>query len=350
MELLYEIWRYTREVSFYLLAGFFLAGIIRAFITEKTVRDLLGRNGFRGVLYAALIGVPLPLCSCSVLPTAAALRKQGASRAATTSFLISTPETGVDSISVSYAMLDIVMTIARPIAALATALVTGIAELIFNPEREEEPPPSETETCHACNEPEPDNTSTFSRLTGGLRYSFLVLMADLSIYMAFGLVLAGTASFVLPEGAFQNLPGGQWAAMALIIGIGVPLYICATSSTPLAAALILKGLSPGAALLLLLVGPATNLSSLSVIWRILGPRSLVIYLLGITGCGLAFAFGLDYLYPMLGLNPSATIGAAMEMLPPPVENICGVILCLLLAYGIFKSKIKPRLSKKPSCH
>ena len=349
MELLYEIWRYTREVSFYLLAGFLLAGVIRAFVTEKTVRDLLGRNGFRGVLYAALIGVPLPLCSCSVLPTAAALRKQGASRAATSSFLISTPETGVDSISVSYAMLDLVMTIVRPIAALATALVTGIAELVFNPERQETPPP-EAENCHCCNKSEPEHSSPLRRLTGGLHYSFFVLMADLSIYMAFGLILAGTASLALPDGAFENLPGGQWAAMALIIGIGIPLYICATSSTPLAAALILKGLSPGAALLLLLVGPATNLSSLSVIWRILGPRSLAIYLIGITACGLAFAFGLDFLYPFLGLNPSVTIGAAMEMLPRPVENICGVILCLLLAYGIFKSRIKPQLRQKPSCH
>ncbi|MBN2290202.1 MAG: SO_0444 family Cu/Zn efflux transporter [Candidatus Glassbacteria bacterium] len=341
MELVSEIWRFTREVSFYLLAGFFLAGLIRAFVTEKTVSAHLG-GGFKGVLYAALIGVPLPLCSCSVLPTAAALRRQGASRAATSSFLISTPETGVDSIAVSYAMLDLVMTVARPVAALLTALATGAAELLFNPERKV-PPAAETQ---ASPDPAAGRAPLASRLAEGLHYSFFVLLADLAVYLAAGLVLAGAVSYALPAGSLAELPGGQWTATALIIGIGIPLYICATSSTPLAAALIAKGLSPGAALLLLLVGPATNLSSLSVIWRILGPRSLAVYLAGITACGLALSFALDRLYPLLGLDPAATIGAAGELLPGAVENVCGLALCLLLARGIYVEKVRPRLKKR----
>ena len=343
MDLITEIWRFTREVSFYLLAGFFLAGLIRAFINEKTVSAHLGK-GFKGVLYAALIGMPLPLCSCSVLPTAAAIRKQGASRAATTSFLISTPETGVDSIAVSYAMLDVVMTIARPIAALFTALVTGAAELFINPAREDSSPP-EPQTCHACHDIESGRPSLLNRLIGGIRYSYFVLLADLAVYMATGLILAGAASYALPTDALTDLPGGQWTAIALIMVIGVPLYICATSSTPLAAALIAKGLSPGAALLLLLVGPATNLSSLSVIWRILGFRSLAVYLSGITISALLLCFILDWLYLFLGIDPAATIGTAVEMIPAPVENICAAALCLLLAYGIYKEKIRPRLKK-----
>jgi len=344
MDLLTEIWRFTREVSFYLLAGFFLAGVIRAFVTEKTVRDLLGRDGFRGVFFAALIGVPLPLCSCSVLPTAAALRKQGASRASTTSFLISTPETGVDSIAVSYAVLDPVMTVARPLAALAAALATGAAELFFNPERRGESaapaqaPPAPSEAV--------DKTPLLRHLLNGFYYSYFVLMADLALYLATGLVLAGAASFLLPAGSLAELPGGQWSAIGLILVIGIPLYICATSSTPLAAALIAKGLSPGAALLLLLVGPATNISSLSVIWRILGPRSLAVYLAGIAISALALCFALDWVYHLLAIDPAATIGAAVELVPRPVENVCAAILCLFIAYGIYKEKIRPRLAKK----
>ncbi|MBW7995915.1 MAG: permease [Candidatus Glassbacteria bacterium] len=360
LELIAEIWNFTRDAAFYLLGGFALAGLIRVFITEQTVAGHLGGRGFKPVLWASLIGAPLPLCSCSVLPAAAGLRRQGASRAATTSFLISTPETGIDSLVVSYALLDPVMTIVRPVAALFTAFFTGAAELLFNREQPSDATPalSQAAACggRGCDTAAPDSQSASQplpvRLAGGLRYSFFTLLADLSVYMAAGLVLAGATAYFIPVGSFDNLPGGQWSTILLILGIGVPLYICATSSTPLAAALIAKGLSPGAALLLLLVGPATNLSALSVIWRILGPRGLVIYLAGITFSGLAFCFGLDWLYAALEIDPTVSVGAAVEMVPGTVANISAVILCLLLAYGIYKEKIRPRLKKASSsgCH
>ncbi len=356
LELIAEIWNFTRDAAFYLLGGFALAGLIRVFVTEQTVARHLGGQGFKPVMWAALIGAPLPLCSCGVLPAAAGLRRQGASRAAITSFLISTPETGVDSFMVSYALLDPVMTIVRPVAALFTAFFTGAAALLLNREQPSDDTPalSPAAACSGgCGDTDispgkPTRPSLPVRLAGSLHYSFFTLLADLALYLAVGLILAGAVSYFIPVGSFDNIPGGQWSTILMIIGIGVPLYICATSSTPLAAALIVKGLSPGAALLLLMVGPATNLSALIVIWRILGPRGLVIYLAGITFSGLAFCFGLDWLYAALEIDPVATVGAAVEMVPGTVADISALILCLLLAYGIYQQKIRPRLRKTPS--
>jgi uncharacterized protein len=355
MELLLEIWNFTRDVAFYLLAGFILAGLIRVFVTEKTIAKYLGVPGFRSVWRAALIGVPLPLCSCSVLPVAAGLRKQGASRAATTSFLISTPETGVDSLAVSYGMLDVVMTVVRPIAACVTAFLTGALDLLLNPEKTDDEKPLETVSCGCHSEA---GTAEFVkppaslpvRIVEGIRYSFDTLLPDLSVYLISGLVLAGIISYFLPLGSLHQIPGGQWSAILMTIGIGIPLYICATSSTPLAAALIAKGLSPGIALLLLLVGPATNLSALSVILRIQGGRGLVIYLTGIIVTGVMFCFGLDALYAWLEIDPVVSVGMATEMVPDIVADISGVLLCVGLLYGVYKEKIQPRFSKsKSSC-
>ncbi|HUU28534.1 MAG TPA: permease [archaeon] len=343
IDLLKEIWFFTKEVSVYLLGGFFLAGVVRAFFTEKTVARYLGGRRLRSVLNASLLGIPLPLCSCSVLPTAAALRKGGASRAATSSFLISTPETGVDSIAVSYAMLDPLMTVARPVAALVTALATGAADFFINPEPAGQTRPVEPLESPAAGQGQ--QSPLHLKLAEGLHYSFFVLFADLSWYLAWGLILAGLVSFALPPDLFGALPGGKPAATAVILAMGIPLYICATSSTPLAAALIAKGLSPGLALILLLVGPATNISSLTVIWRILGPRSTAVYLAGVAVSALACGLLLDYIYSVFKLDPKAALGAALEVFPAWLETAGAVILILFLAYGIYKEKIRPRFRK-----
>ncbi len=339
-DILLEVWKFTRDVSVYLIGGFFLAGIVHAFFTERAISKLLGAGGFRSVLNASLIGIPLPLCSCSVLPTAAALRMSGASRAATSSFLISTPETGADSIAISYAMLDPLMTVARPVAALFTALMTGAAELAFNPEKVAEPRLANAVPA------EQENKPVNRRLKEGIYYSYFTLLADLAWYLFWGLILAGVVSYLVPQDLFASIPGGRWSAAAMVIAIGVPLYICATSSTPLAAALIAKGLSPGLALLLLLVGPATNMASMTVIYRMLGFRSLLVYLAGIVMSALACSLALDFLYGALSLNPAATMGKAAEAFPEWLETLCAVALCALIAYGIHKEKIRPLLRRR----
>ncbi|MCE5272635.1 permease [bacterium] len=331
-------WAFSREAAPFLLLGFGLAGLLHAFVNERTVAAHLGGPGLGPVFKAALIGAPLPLCSCGVLPAAAALRKGGASRGATTAFLISTPETGVDSVAVSWAMLDPLMTVARPLAALATALVTGAAEVLLGPK--EEAPSSPTFSAAL-----PEKRGLAGRLREGGRYGYFVLMADLGWYLLWGFILAGAISAFLPKGFLAELPGGQWSTLGLIIALGVPLYICATSSTPLAAALIAKGISPGAALLLLLVGPATNLAALSLIWRIQGPRSTLIYLSGVVVVGLLCAFGLDWVYSAFGITPSVAASGLEAGAAGAWGAVTGVILWLLIGYGVYKEKIRPRLRR-----
>jgi uncharacterized protein len=335
--ILIETWNFTVEMAPYLLIGFALAGLLRAFVTERALARHLGGGGFGPVLKASLLGIPLPLCSCGVLPTAAGLRKGGASRAATSSFLISTPETGVDSIAVSWAMLDPVLTIARPLAALVTALFTGTAQLWLLPEPSSPAPPVEPA--------EEDKRSVGRKMADGMRYSFLVLLADIAWYATLGLVLAGVVSYFLPPNLFGALPGGRLTQIAIVAGISVPLYICATSSTPLAAALIAKGMSPGVALLFLLVGPATNISSLTVIYKLLGLRSTVIYLAGIVTSGLAFCFATDWLYGLLAFDPAVSIADTVELVPGWLELPSALVLTALLAYGIYKEKLRPLLKK-----
>lgn len=332
-----EIWHFTLEIAVYLLIGFFLAGLIRAFVTERALAHHLGGGGFGPVLKASLIGVPLPLCSCGVLPTAAGLRKGGAGRPATSSFLISTPETGVDSIAISWAMLDPLLTIARPVAALVTAVFTGTLQMWLLPEPSTPPPAKDTG--------KEDIRSPVRKIADGMRYSYLVLMADIAWYIAWGLILAGLVSYFFPPDLFSTLPGGKWTQIGVMIGIGVPLYICATSSTPLAAALIAKGMSPGVALLFLLVGPATNISALTVIYNLMGLRSTLIYLAGIITAGIGFCFATDWLYGMLAVDPMVSIAEAVEVMPGWLELPSALVLVALLAYGIHKEKVRPLLRK-----
>ena len=246
----------------------------------------------------------------------------------------------MDSVAITYSMLDPLMTVARPVAALFTALVTGAAELIFNREKTTAPPLGSSTT--AENEKKP----IARRLTDGIHYSYFVLLADLAWYLFWGLILAGVISYAVPENLFASIPGGKWSAAAMVIAIGVPLYICATSSTPLAAALMAKGLSPGLALLLLLVGPATNMASMTVIYRLLGFRALVIYLTGIVLSALACFLALDFLYSALALDPAVTMGKAAEAFPGWLETVSAVALCAFIAYGIYKAKIRPLLRRK----
>jgi uncharacterized protein len=336
--ILKETWIFTVEIAPYLLIGFALAGLLRAFVTERALARHLGGRGFGPVLKASLLGVPLPLCSCGVLPTAAGLRKGGASRAATSSFLISTPETGVDSIAVSWAMLDPVLTIARPVAALVTAIFTGTAQLGLLPE-------PTVSASSLREEPEENDKNIGRRMADGMRYSFLVLLADIAWYITLGMVLAGVVSYFLPPNLFGSLPGGRLTQIVIVAGTSVPLYICATSSTPLAAVLIAKGMSPGVALLFLLVGPATNISSLTVIYRLLGLRSTVIYLSGIVISGLVFCFATDWLYGFLSFDPAVSIADSVELVPGWLELPSAIVLIILLGYGIYKEKLRPLLKR-----
>ena len=287
------------EAGPWLLGGFVLAGVIYVAVPVETLTRHLGRPGAGAVVKASLIGIPLPLCSCSVIPVASSFRKQGASRGAFVSFLISTPETGVDSIAISYALLGPVLAVVRPIAAFVTALTAG---LLVDRSTEAVPSPSETlepaageSCCCSCTGPDEAPPAPRSKVASALRYGLVDLFKDLSPYLIGGFVLAGLVAAALPPGFLERHVGAGPAAMLLMLAVGLPLYVCATSSTPVAAALIAHGLSPGAALVFLLVGPATNIATMLIVHRDVGRRGLAIYLGTIALFAILFGLAIDLL-------------------------------------------------------
>ena len=273
-----ECWEIFWDSAIYVLFGIGVAGLIRAFISPSSVANHLGKGRVGPVFKAALWGIPLPLCSCGVLPAAAGLRKQGATTGATTSFLISTPESGVDSIAVSYAMLDPFLTIARPLAGFITAISAGLADTFINrrgPEQEIVPDLScPVDGCcdgKGCpDEVHRNHHTRAEKLRAGMKYALGELWGDLAGWFFIGMLLAGLITALLPPDVFSSYLGGGLGTMLIMLAVGIPIYICATSSTPIAAALILKGVSPGAALVFLLAGPATNITSLTVLYGLLG--------------------------------------------------------------------------------
>ena len=340
-EMLHESWYILWSAAPYIVLGLLLGGLIKTSLNAATIRRHLGGSGIAPVFKAALLGIPLPLCSCSVLPVGATLRKEGASRGATAAFLIATPESGVDSITISYALLDPILTVARPLAAFCTAFAAGLGMVFLDRKEDlralEEPlsAPScscqesrekpEKMTCcgehageHAEERPS-EKISFWERLREGFRYATGELWGHLAFPFALGVVLSGLLGALMPENFLEKWMGGGIHAMLIMLVVGIPMYICATSSTPLAAAFILKGVSPGAALVFLLAGPATNISALPVLTKILGKRGIILYLGSIAILSVGAGLLVDLLYQRLNLNPRVLMSIVHDVLPGEVH-------------------------------
>ena len=284
------------------------------------------------------------------------LRKQGASRGATTAFLISTPESGVDSISITYALLDPIMTVARPVVAFVTAFTAGLTENLFsyNKEAREIIPDLRCPVDGCCDGVNCDpgvhsrHHTFFEKLRAGFGYAFKDLWTDIAAWFLFGLLLAGVITVMIPDDIFSRYLGSGLPAMLLMLAVGIPLYICATASTPIAAALILKGVSPGAALVFLLAGPATNLASLTVLIGTLGKRATAIYLSSIAVCSIIFGLLVDQIYRYWGFSAQAIVGQASEVVPLWLQWTGALVVILLSVkplYQLASSRLK-RLRKK----
>ena len=338
-------WELLLDASAYVLLGVAIAGMIKVFLSTELVVRHLGRGRFLPVLKASLMGIPLPLCSCGVLPAAAALKRQGASKGATTSFLISTPETGVDSMLLTYALMGPVMTVARPLAAFVAAMVAGLSESWLAGRGEALDPADPQEPLPA---PPP---TLLGKLRLGWGYAFGELWGDIAVYFLGGVLLAGLVTALVPEEIMGQYLGGGLPAMLIMLVAGIPLYICATSSTPIAAALMLNGVSPGVALVFLLAGPATNISALTVLSKVLGRRSLLIYLSAISGVAVLSGLALDAVYNSLGISAQATMGEATELLPPWIEWIAALSLLAISARPLYRAlaaRLPRRLQVEPA--
>ena len=316
-------WDMLQQASSYILFGLLIGGMLKMFLSPAYVAAHLGSGRFSSVFKAALLGIPIPLCSCGVLPAATSLKKQGANNGATTAFLISTPESGVDSISITWALLDPIMTVARPVSAFISAFVAGSAENFLNPpDKAKQPTPDLScpiDNCCDGNDCPPEehkrHHGLIEKLRIGTKYAATDLWADLAGWFFVGILLAGLISVLVPDAVIAKYLGGGLGSMLLMLTFGIPLYICATASTPIAAAFIMKGVSPGTALVFLLVGPATNITSLSVLIGLLGKRATALYLISIAVVSVLCGLAVDAIYLSLGISAVAAVGQAAEVLP-----------------------------------
>jgi len=288
-----ESWQVLGQMSPYLLFGFLAAGMLSVCLSPSWVERHLGRAGIGPVLKASLFGVPLPLCSCGVIPVSASMRRHGASRAATTAFLLSTPQTGVDSVAVTYALLGPVFAVFRPIVALLTGLVGGGLVQATDSGADEAEASSPT-TCNAACCADKHEHGVVTRV---LRYGFVTLPRDIGPALLVGILVAGALAAFVPQNHLEAYIGGGVASILLLMAAGVPIYVCATASVPLAAGFMHLGASPGAALAFLIAGPATNAAAFTTIWKVLGRRSAILYVLTVAGSAIAGGLLLNWLYP-----------------------------------------------------
>ena len=368
----------SAEASPWLLLGLLIAGLMKAWVPTKILSKHLGK-GKSAIVKAALIGAPLPLCSCGVIPVATELRRSGASAPATASFLVATPETGIDSVSVSYALLGPIFAIYRPFAAIMSAVITGLLVSGIKEENIKSPMTDVKKNGSSCCSSKPStpvdlstkpaissccsaklpveeikveakttsccssNTSStleisptpssifadfFEKTKMGVYYAATKLIDDIIIWLAVGLIFAAIIRTFLPEDFLMSYGSGL-PAMLLMILISIPMYICATASTPIAAGFIMAGLSPGTALVFMMAGPATNISTLGVIKNEMGGAVLVRYLLGVAVSAIGFASLLDFILNYYAINIGEQMQHSHELLPYWFGLTCAALITLL---------------------
>jgi len=340
-QLITAIWLLLCQMAPYLLLGFGFAALLFTFVPPTLLNRLTGR-GVRSVFVASVIGAPLPLCSCSVLPTALAFRERGASDGATASFLIATPITSVDSIAVTYAFFGWLFALFRLLASLLVALLVGLASHIASSSDEKRK--RSVSPCQFCERFEEHRHTLSERVVKGLSYGLQKLPYEIGRWILLGIVLGGLLTVALPKETLVRYAGSGVLPLLVMLGVGIPLYVCSTGSVPIAAALVSGGFSAGSALVFLLVGPATNLSAILALWRVLGRRFILVYLIVL----FIAAFLVGYLFDTFfaeSLIPTLT--QKMRAEPPLLYKVSALaLLGLLLTAHLLGGLKKEKEEKK----
>ena len=362
----------------YILFGLLFAGILHETVPESLVTKHLGKESVSSVIKSTIFGIPLPVCSCGVIPLATSIKKSGASKGATLSFLISTPITGVDSILATYGMFGWIFTLYRVLTSMVIAIIAGVLTNIFDKEEVEveKPRPSfvatggtstikspssamssagfsaspmktvakeEESCCSSGNCCDSDEKKGFSLLKA-VRYAFITLLGDIAKPLFWGLIIGALITVAIPQNLSDILVEYSWLSYIIVIAIAVPMYVCATASLPIAAGLMLSGVSAGAAFVFLSAGPATNTVTIGVVKKMLGTRSLYIYLSSIVVGSVLFGLGLDYVFSISDINPQSLVH--MDEEAGFIAIASSIVLWVFVGYFI----LKPYLSKeKESC-
>jgi uncharacterized membrane protein YraQ (UPF0718 family)/copper chaperone CopZ len=326
-------WQVLGEMAPYLLLGFLIAGVLHVLVSPAWVQRHLGGRGIVPVIKATLLGVPLPLCSCGVIPVTAGMYRQGASRGATTGFLLATPQTGVDSIAATWALMGPVFGIVRPLVALVTGIVGGaiIDKAVHDDVASDAPEPA---TCSDCCDDEHDEDKPQGHVVNRvLRYGLVTLPGDIARALIIGILIAGVIGAFVQQGQFAQYLGAGIGSMLIMMLIGTPIYVCSTASIPLAVAFMHMGASPGAALVFLITGPATNAATLSVTWKLLGRKTTVIYLLVVVISAIAGGYLLD----MIDIVTPMPLGDGAHHHHESISlfhHVSAAALALILVYSI----------------
>ncbi len=314
-------------MSPYLLLGMLIAGILHVFLGPAFISRHLGGTGVGSIFKATLFGIPLPVCSCGVIPVAASLQKEGASKSSTLSFLVSTPTTGVDSIAATYSLMGPLFTVFRPVAALFSGITIGVFNRIFNPEKQEK----KYKQHH-----HPSQTS-YLRIKEVFRYGFFELAEDIGKWLIIGVIIGGVLTAAIPQNVLLKFLPYPFLHFLVMLLIAIPLYVCATGSIPIAAALIQKGFSPGAALVFLIAGPATNAVTLSFVRTKLGKKAFYVYLMSIIMVSIA----LGLVFNLIWMNLGGSIGLISphgKQLPLILRILAGIVLLILIFISLVQSK------------
>ena len=349
---IYAVISLSNEMAIYILFGLLFAGVLHELVPDTLVTKHLGKENIWSVVKSTLFGIPLPVCSCGVIPLATSIKKSGASKGATLSFLISTPITGVDSIMATYGMFGWVFTIYRAITSMIIAMVAGILTNLFDKEelikpkfktsfsvspteKLEEPSCCSTGNTSCCSSEVKEKNSFLTRV---LNYAFGTLLKDIAKPLFWGLILGALITVLIPENLSNLLVEYSWLSYIIAITIAVPMYVCATASLPIAAGLMLSGVSAGAAFVFLSAGPATNTVTIGVVKKMLGVRSLYIYLGSIVVGSIIFGLGLDYLFSISNIDPQSLIHLHEEV--SLLSQISTVLLWSFIGYFMVESYMK----------
>ena len=390
LNVFYEIWVLVCEMAPYLLLGFLLAGLMHEFVPKSLSQRYLSGRSMKSVLWAALFGVPLPLCSCGVIPTAMGLRREGAGKGATIAFLIATPQTGVDSIVATYSLMGLPFALIRPLVAMVTAVMGGWLVnatdneilAVRSPQKHEEEHHGcccgehhEEEHSHDCccgkhHEEEHHDCccgkhheekhshgcccgehkrNIWHRLWDAMTYAFVEMMGDIGKWLLVGLAVAGIITALVPDTWFAVFQGNSLLSILFVLLLSIPMYLCATGSIPIAVALMLKGLTPGAALVLLMAGPASNAASIVVIRKELGWRTLLVYLGSIVLGAVVFGLAIDLLLPEAWFTQALHLTDHGCEEDPGLFSIVSTLVLALLLLNAF-SPVKVWKGKGCSCH
>lgn len=340
---LYALIDLSNAMAPYILFGLFFAGILHELVPDTLVSKHLGRDSIGSVIKATLFGVPLPVCSCGVIPLATSIKKSGASNGATLSFLISTPITGVDSLLATYGMFGWAFTIYRVITSMVISILAGIMANFSEKKKEEQKlsfSTNEEQTCNSSCSCGNTVKKKFS-FTAAMEYAFLTLLGDIATPLLLGLIIGAFITVAVPSDLSNVLIEYSWVSYMIAIAIAVPMYVCATASLPIAAGLMLAGVSPGAAFVFLSAGPATNTVTIGVVKKMLGTHTLYIYLSTIILGSILFGFGLDYVLKDINIKDMIHMDEEAGF----IEWTSTGILWIMVLYFV----IEPFIKKKKDC-